>query len=111
MHLHRGEVVVVQARPAELGLVEVEAQRLDQVQAGAGHGREADRVARVAGDAGLEEHEVGERRGRALGVGAEVRSPVLGTGDPGRRCGRGSGGCVVGHGLDSPTVWGTSCQK
>ena len=52
VHRDHGEVVVVQARPAQLGVLEVEAQRLHQVQLGAGHRGEADGVAGVAGDFG-----------------------------------------------------------
>ena len=48
---HVGHVMVVEARTAQLGVAQVEAQRLHQMQDGAGHRAQADGRAGVAGDA------------------------------------------------------------
>ena len=58
MHHDVREVVVVEARSAQLRVVHVEAQGFDQVQHGSGAGRQSDRGARVAGDFGLPEDDV-----------------------------------------------------
>ena len=58
VHHHVREVVVVQPRPAQLGLRQVEPQRLHQVQGRPRPGRQTDGAAGVAGDAGLEERDV-----------------------------------------------------
>ena len=59
MHLTTSrEVVVVEPGPPQPGLVELEPERLDQVQGRAGAGGNPDRVAGVPGDPGLEEDHV-----------------------------------------------------
>jgi len=45
-----GEIVVVQARPAQLGIGKVKAQRLHQMEFGAGDGGQTNSVARIARD-------------------------------------------------------------
>src|SRR5207302_681781 len=52
------EIVVVQPGPAQLGVLEGEAERLDQMQVRAGTGGHADRVTRVGGDARCHEDDV-----------------------------------------------------
>ncbi|KFD42799.1 hypothetical protein IU11_17555 [Cellulosimicrobium sp. MM] len=74
--------MVVQPRAPQLGLVQVEAQRLDQVQTRPGHRGETDRVAGVPRDARLEEHHVGQGRRRSCSRVGDVRPPVgAGVGD------------------------------
>src|SRR5699024_7969431 len=53
-----GQVVIVQPGTAELGVLEVEAERLDEVEVGTGDGGQPYRVAGVAGDHGLVEEDV-----------------------------------------------------
>ena len=55
---HVGQVAVVQSGTLELLVLEVEAERLDQVQAGAGIRREADDVAGVGRDLRMDEDDV-----------------------------------------------------
>ena len=50
VHVDIGELVVVQARAAQLGVVEIESERADQVQARAGIRAQADDIAGVWGD-------------------------------------------------------------
>ena len=52
------EVVIVEARPAQLGVIHVEAQGFHEVQHGPGAGRQSDRGPRVTGDFGLPEDDV-----------------------------------------------------
>src|SRR5687768_4806404 len=53
---HYREVMVVQPRTAQFGIGEVETQGLNEVEFGAGDGREADCIAGIAGDLrGVEE--------------------------------------------------------
>jgi len=52
------QVVVVQARALEVGVGEVESQRLDEVERGARAGRQPDGRSRVPRDAGLVEDDV-----------------------------------------------------
>jgi hypothetical protein len=50
------QVMVIQARAAQFGVGEIEAQRLNEMEFGAGNGREPDRIAGIAGDLrGVEE--------------------------------------------------------
>lgn len=58
--------MVVQAGTADLGLVEVEAERFDEVQFRARVGREADRVARIGRYAGLMEQMEHSRHSRPM---------------------------------------------
>src|SRR5699024_9286978 len=58
MDAHVREIVVVQPGPAELGVLEVEAKGLDEMEAGAGDGGETDRIAGVPGDRRLMEEDV-----------------------------------------------------
>ena len=58
MHDDVCQVVVVQPGPAQLGLGQVEAERLDEVQARTGRRRESDGGARVPRDPRGEEHQV-----------------------------------------------------
>ena len=58
VHGHVREVVVVQPGAAQLGLGQVETERLHQVQRRADARRQPDGTAGVAGDAGLEERDV-----------------------------------------------------
>lgn len=51
------QIVVVQAGPFELGLGHVEPERAYQVQLASGAGHQANGIAGVLGDAGLEEHQ------------------------------------------------------
>ena len=50
MHGHHGEVVVVQTGTAQVRVIKVEAQRLDQVQLSAGNRRQTDSIAGIAGN-------------------------------------------------------------
>lgn len=50
MHCYHGKVVIIEPCSAQLGVLKVEAQGLDQVEFGAGDGSEADGVTRIAGN-------------------------------------------------------------
>jgi hypothetical protein len=58
VHRQVGVLVVIQARPAQLLVGDPEAQGLDQVQAAAGVGGQADDVAGVGRDFRLEQDDV-----------------------------------------------------
>ena len=58
MYAYVCEIVVVEAGPSELPIVEVEAERLDEVQGCADVRAQADDVASVAGDLRGDEHDV-----------------------------------------------------
>ncbi len=58
MNLHVGKLVVVEPGALELAVIHGEAERLDQVQARAGVRREADHVAGVRRDLGMDEDDV-----------------------------------------------------
>ncbi len=58
MHLQTRVFVIVQAGALELLVAEVKAQGLDQVQARAGIGAQADHIARVGRNFGLEQDDI-----------------------------------------------------
>jgi hypothetical protein len=58
MHRHRGEVVIVEAGALQLPVLEGEAERLDEVQPRAGVGGEADDVAGIGRDLGMDEDDI-----------------------------------------------------
>ena len=88
-----GDVLpVVHAGAAELAVVEVEPEGLDEVQRGAGGGAESGDVAGVGRDLGLEKDDLEHGRGRGRG---RWRSR-LGSGARGR--GRDKGGGIKGEG-------------
>src|SRR5699024_8063052 len=62
MYPHVGQVVVVQAGAAQLGVAQVEPEWFDQVQHHPGHRREPDRVTGVRRDARLVEDDVEHQR-------------------------------------------------
>ena len=82
VHGHHGEVVVVQSRAPQLRVLEGEAERLDEVQVGTGGRGDADRVAGVAGDARLDEHQVEHARERNQPRAVERPAPQRERGQP-----------------------------
>ena len=58
---HRGKFVVIQAGSAEANVVQLKAKRLDQVQLAAGIGTQANDVASVGRDFGLEQDDMAHR--------------------------------------------------
>ncbi|GAB3530241.1 hypothetical protein GCM10027402_35170 [Arthrobacter monumenti] len=52
MDVQDGEIVVVEAGAAELGVVQVEPQRPDKMQLGASDGGKADGITGITGDLG-----------------------------------------------------------
>src|SRR5690606_24910578 len=83
------EVVVVETGAAQLRVLEVEAERLDEVEPGAGDGREPDRIVGVPGDHGLVEEDVDHAadsptgRVTARSAAAGARGPDADAEDPG----------------------------
>jgi len=67
MHGHASEIVVIQPGAGQMLVGQVESERLDQVEPTAGIGREADDVAGVGRDLGLEENDF-EHRAGAFGL-------------------------------------------
>ena len=61
MHRHTRQLVIVEAGAPELFVFHREAERLDEVQPRAGVGGEADDVARVGRDLGVDENDVKHR--------------------------------------------------
>ena len=73
MHLQRGVLVVVQPGALELLVLQGEAQRRDQVQPRPGVGAQADDVAGVGRNFGLEQDDVEHRRTAHHGIGSPRR--------------------------------------
>ncbi len=58
MHLHAGELVVIEPGAPHAGIVEREAERFDQMQLGAGIGAQANDVAGVGRDFRLDQDDM-----------------------------------------------------